>query len=631
MITDGNNLQKTLQGVPDLDSNSISGGNPVQGPVGTPAIVVELDKKAGEFVKKEFERYESYWKKLFDKFKTIYERWSNEPAPRPSGCDWMNQVNVPVIIEGEQTITPRLFTALFPTDAPLEVQAEGETPVEEGNIVKETIKHYFRVGDVQVQSMGPLTQCTLFGTGYVESGSWYQRSGWIVGPNGERSRSIIEARPLFKPVDIFEMFPHPCKMEIDDGLPLIRRRYVDKQFLTRLKDGVFGYKNIQKALDSSCAKQGEDKKDFNPEKGEYYELLEYWGPLSDKITNKDGKITDREEIPYWCMVINREVVIRAIPNPYNHQLPPYCKFKLFEDARPNWFGVGIGLIGLPIQERLNKLVNQRLDNVDLVMNKQGFYNGGDPLINQKDLQISKPGKWHKVSDVLSSVRWMDTPDVTVSSYNEEKLAKEDFREATGASSTLSPTQTGQHRTAMGISILQGAAGIRFKPVLRKIESQLIQQTAMFFLSNLRQFMTEEQWVLITGEAGRKTPIRVTPEQLLAKVFFIPTGISETEAKDIQIQNLLQFKQYSADDPTVNRNEINKRIAELMGFKHLDKIVVPQQPMNANSSLDANQQARIQQRVAEGASPEQIRMELLGGMPTEGEMPPGYPTEEEVTE
>jgi len=111
--------------------------------------------------------------------------------------------------------------------------------------------------------------------------------------------------------------------------------------------------------------------------------------------------------------------VRGIPNPYNFQHPPYAKFTLFSESKPCWFGVGIGTVGKPTQERLNKIINQRLDNVDLVLNKQGFYNGNDPLINVKKLQVSAPGTWRKVSDTVSSVRWMDTPDVTASAYRKK--------------------------------------------------------------------------------------------------------------------------------------------------------------------------------------------------------------------
>jgi hypothetical protein len=49
-------------------------------------------------------------------------------------------------------------------------------------------------------------------------------------------------------------------------------------------------------------------------------------------------------------------------------------------------------------------------------------------------------------------------------------------------------------------------------------------------------------------------------------------------KEVQIGQLLRFKEVTQQDPTVNRSEINKRIGQLMGFKDLDKLLVVQQPV-----------------------------------------------------
>ena len=70
-----------------------------------------------------------------------------------------------------------------------------------------------------------------------------------------------------------------------------------------------------------------------------------------------------------------------------------------------------------------------------------------------------------------------------------------------------------------------------------------------------------------------------------------------------------------NDPSVNRAEINKRIAEFMGFKDIPKLIVPAAPIqNQQGALPAMDQQRIQQRLAEGASPEQIKSEMLGTRP-----------------
>jgi hypothetical protein len=174
---------------------------------------------------------------------------------------------------------------------------------------------------------------------------------------------------------------------------------------------------------------------------------------------------------------------------------------------------------------------------------------------------------------------------------------------------------------MGISMLQDAAGQRFKPILRQIEIDFIQALAMFFFSNLKQFMTNDEWVTITGKQGQEQPIMVKPEDITGKVYFIPTGINETINKEIQVSQLLRFREITSQDPTINRAEINKRIAELMGFKDLPALFVKAGPPaqagpGGQPGLSPEVQQQIDRRMAEGGDPDTIIREMLGGPPGE---------------
>jgi hypothetical protein len=578
----------------------------------------DRDSKIVKYVVSEFERYEAHWADHFKEMEKIYDNWIGIPPKKE--LDWSNNVHVPLTFEGEQTLTPRIVTALFSNEAPIDVQVEGDSDPEQGSKIKHLLQHVFRVAEVQSESFPSLTQNTLFGTGYCYAGGWLVKRGWQMDSEGKRYYTIIESRPDFKHVDLFELFPHPDKLEVGDNKPLIRRQFMDAEtFKSMVENPFFKFENMDEAIKSDITNSTiAGVSHYQPRKGEVYELLTYWGPFDDEITLEEKQVT-RKAVPYQIMVINRKIKIRCVPNPYNHQKEPFVRMKFFIDAKPSWFGVGVGKVGLASQERVNKIVNQRLDNVDLVMNKQGFYNGNDPLINVKKLQQSTPGLWRKVSDTVNSIRWMETPDVTQSSYVEEEKAKADFREVTGATVQLMPSdQVGdQHRTAMGIQLLQGAAGMRFRPVLRKLETDFIQATAMFFFSNLNQFMSADEWVQVTGENGESKPVRITPEDIQAKVYFIPTGLSETVNKETQVGQLLRFKEVTVNDPTINRAEINKRIAELMGFKDSQKLLVPQAPPGASASgggLTSEQQNMIMRRMKEGASEDQIAEEVLGAPP-----------------
>lgn len=574
--------------------------------------------KMTTFVVEEFKRYEKFHKQRFELAAKVIDQWNNVPPAK--SYDWMNQVHCPITFASEQTVTPRIFAALFPNDAPIDVAVYGKVSQQQGILIRDTLKHYYRLANVMGECLPSLTQNTLIGTGYVEIPYIY-RKAWQVNRMGERYEAVIDRRPGCSSVNFFEMFPHPAKLCVNDGLPLIRRQFCDAEYLKALAEQPESqFKNLKEALLTESTRM--DSTNFLDHKGDpldikkrdEYELLHYWGPWDESYT-KDDKPVTRKAVPYWITIVNRKVKVRGIPNPYNFQHPPFARFNLFSESKPCWFGVGIGTVGKPTQDRLNKIINQRLDNVDLVLNKQGFYNGADPLINVKKLQISKPGHWHKVSDTINSIRWMDTPDVTASAYKEEELAKADYREATGASAPLMPTEKNQSETAAGINLLQGAAGIRFRPVLKKMETDLITEVSMMFLSHLQQFMTLPEWIKITSNDGKESPALITPEQLQAKVQIIPTGISETLNKETQIGQLLRFKEVSANDPTINQAELNRRIAELMGFKDIHQIIIQQQPVMAGpGQLSPEEQQYIQKRLQEGASRQQIVLEMAGNPP-----------------
>ena len=577
-----------------------------------------------DYVVEQFTFFEGHWKERFDEAEKIYDHWSNKPPKR--GEKWQNAVHVPLTLEAEQTISPRLFSALFPNSAPVEVLVEGDGKEEDGIVIKDAIKHYFKLSNVEGKGALIMSQCTLLGTGYGEE-SWKVEYKMMKNPYTEKEYKARTAhRPDFQAVDFFEMFPHPAKLDMKDGLPIIRRRFCDAEYLKKLSGDSFV--NLKEALDSDpvVIRNSVDKeKATKGDKKDEYEIIEYHGPWHSSYKD-ENKVTTSVAEQHQIIVINRSVKIMGKKNPHNYDHPPYIKIKLMEDPKPNWFGVGVGKAGLPTQERINKMVNQRLDNVDLVLNKQGVYNGNDPLINTRKLWISKPGLWHKVSDTVTSMKWMEMPDVTASSYKEEEMAKQDFRESTGAVNPLMPADSGQHRTAMGLNLLQGAAGMRFRPVLRKMEIDFIQLLAEMYLSDLQQFMTMPEWIETMSKQGKAKPLKLTPQMIQTRVKFMPSGVSETLNKELQVGQLLRFKELTKDDPTVNRREINKRIAELMGFKDIQLILTPQRPVTAGGPLSPEEQNKINQRVSEGASDEEIESEMFEGNQQDQSAPGPNPTD-----
>ena len=341
-----------------------------------------------DFVVEEFKRYEKFHLERFELAGKVIDQWNNK-APSKS-YDWMNQVHCPITFASEQTVTPRIFAALFPNDAPIDISVYGKVSMEQGIVIRDTLKHYYRLANVMGECLPTLTQNTLIGTGYAEVPYLY-RKAWQVNREGERYMAVVDRRPAFNSVNFFEMFPHPAKLWMEDGLPLIRRQFCDAEYLKALAaQPEAKFENLAEALKTESTRMDstpildEKGQPFDKKRRDEYELLHYWGPW-DESYKQDDKPVVKKAVPYWITVVNRKVKVRGIPNPYNFQHPPFTKINLFSESKPCWFGVGIGTVGKPTQDRLNKIINQRLDNVDLVLNKQGFYNGADPLINVKKL------------------------------------------------------------------------------------------------------------------------------------------------------------------------------------------------------------------------------------------------------
>ena len=63
-------------------------------------------KKFVTHVTTEFERYEAFHSDRFAKCQDYYDLWKGKMGKKPQ--DWMNNIHVPMMIEAEQTITPRI-------------------------------------------------------------------------------------------------------------------------------------------------------------------------------------------------------------------------------------------------------------------------------------------------------------------------------------------------------------------------------------------------------------------------------------------------------------------------------------------------------------------------------------------
>ena len=251
----------------------------------------------------------------------------------------------------------------------------------------------------------------------------------------------INSLPIFRTVDIFDIDIDPRVECIEDARGIIHTiRSVSFSDLQKEAED-FGYFGLEAVKELGQFSDLDDKGDKLNTRGipnqggssgtsEGVDLndltvREYWGRFSE-----DCDPAKEEE--YVITVVNDAVVIRMEKNPFvSEDVPGGVRpFELYVDHDvPNeLYGIGEIEPTETLQVGINKIKNQRLDNVDLVMNRMWVYDraGG---INPRDLK-SYPGNVIPADDI-NSIQVLSTPDVTNSSFAEEDRYLRDFQLATG--------------------------------------------------------------------------------------------------------------------------------------------------------------------------------------------------------
>jgi hypothetical protein len=106
------------------------------------------------------------------------------------------------------------------------------------------------------------------------------------------------------------------------------------------------------------------------------------------------------------------------------------------------YGIGIPEVSESLQEELNAVRNQRMDNVNLIINRMFIANKYADI--DFDQLVSYPGNIILTNDV-TAVQPLDTRDITKSAYMEEEIIKRDIDNAARNARHLrrSPSSSGR--------------------------------------------------------------------------------------------------------------------------------------------------------------------------------------------
>lgn len=546
----------------------------------------EIASKIVERFKKAETAQDSLFKK-FDRFYKAYRCYVKD-----SIYPWRSKVFDPVVFYAIETLIPQVMNR----DPKLLALPREESDIEKAKVVEELLDYQWNnpafEDSMYVRLSRFLREVFICGTSVAKIPWKYQQrlvkgreyqtdtvSGESLGHKESMKNKVIFDDPNFEHIDIFDFFIDPLAETLDNARYIIHRKYVTLSELEESNKGrgVEVYKN----LDQLKGKEGS----YDDSTYKINRLDVIGTNNSYAQTSKDGKI---EILEYWendkvCTIANKSVVIRLQPNPFWHGKKPFVV--MVDHAQPHSFW-GVGEIE-PVereQHAINDLINQRLDNVSLILNGMNIVSRIANI--DEDELVSQPGGIIHTNDI-NGIRPLIIPNITSLQESEQLRASiERTLGVSGYSAGTPQASSDQTRgTATGILAIQKAAATRYGHKLHIFEEMVIKRIGQFWIELDQQFIEEDRVIRIVGKGGNIEFKQIKRDDIQGDFDVVPeAGSTEPLDKEAQRQRFAAFMAQVAkmppDQVKINWQAVVKEMGEEFDIKNVDDLVEFPEPQPA---------------------------------------------------
>lgn len=497
--------------------------------------------------------FEKRWKRFYKLYRSY-----RDPAKQP----FKSNIFVPYVFSIVESVVPKMLGTIFNVRPVIAVSPRKGTTVDISKLLERLLE--FQLDDEQLEFFNKVLEffkeTAIYGTSFAK----------IIPRFLDDELTSFDYIDM-EPIDIFHVFPDYRAKSIRRMKYIVQLSYMDYDELEDMQSKGF-YKNVKDLLmklESNATVDTYKRKRLTD-----IGILDEYGYDSERKVVEVLEYWDRDKI---YTIGGRSVILKEEDNPFNGLLPfimaRYCP------VQQELYGMGIPEIAESLQEELNTVRNQRMDNVNIIINRMFVANKYADI--DFDQMISYPGNIILTNDVNAIVP-LETPDVTKSAYLEEETIKRDIDNATGEWG-YSRGETPQRReTATGIVRLQQAANVRFDTVVKMLEFTVLRNIARMFLYLDRQFLSPEDFIRVVGEEdymkyGGQVFYDMPIEDILKMYHFQPMGSSTTAIKEVRVQQVMQAFQLFNKDPTIDQIELRKMVFDVLDIKNGDKLII-EQPM-----------------------------------------------------
>ncbi len=496
------------------------------------------------------ESYESRWKRFYKLYRSYRDA---------SASPFKSNIFVPYIFSIVESVVPKMLGMVFNTRPIISIQPRKGTSVNMSKLLESLLE--FQLDEDQLELFSKILEffkeAAIYGTAFMK-----------VIPRFNDDELVSFNYIDLEPIDIFNIYPDYRAKSIRRMKYIIQLSYMDFDELEKLEDQGF-YKNVKEVEQyvESSINVDEAKRERLTDVG----ILDEYGFDSTRKVVEVLEYWDREKI---YTIGARSVILKEEDNPFGGLLP--FIMARYVPVQHELFGIGIPEIAESLQEELNTVRNQRMDNVNLIINRMFIANKYADI--DFDSLVSYPGNVILTNDI-NSIKPLDTRDVTKSAYLEEDIIKRDIDTGVGEYSYSRGEPPERRETATGIVRLQQASSARFDTVVKMLEFTVLRHIAKMFIWLDYHFLPPEDFKKIVGEEEFEKYNGMMfysqdIDAVLKQYNFQPMGSATTSIKEVRIQQIMQAYKLFNRDPMINQEALRRMVLSTLDIKNENELINP---------------------------------------------------------
>jgi hypothetical protein len=409
--------------------------------------------------------------------------------------------------------------------------------------------------------------------------------------------------PTWEVVDRLDFWQQPGRKRIPDMAWAIHRYWLDWDDM--MEDAQSDYPYFDRAAVASLKSfpmDGGAHSEYISRQVRYRNQYDYQARSSERfakpveIWEMHGNVPAefaKDGIRHRCIAIgNARVVLKNSEGPLPNQQLPFASYAPMPDPY-SFDGVGKAEIASGPQRTADRLNNQRLDAIDLVIDPQ--YVAADTTnLNSQNL-FSRAGRIIMVgADASDSAFRPLSPDLRGIQVGGEEIGRlfSMMQLGTGETEALMGLGGQSRETARGFLGRQENSLTRLSFEAKLAEEGFIEPLANAFRNLDRLLLTLPHEVKILGSMATTNPITGLPYQavdveidyddLAPDYRARAVGASQMMGRSVRQQNLLGLLQIMSSNPAlmqlVNWANFARQAFELFDFKNVNELLVTQVPM-----------------------------------------------------